>query len=114
MHTDPDYSATYVVLTTDARDALEGHGMTFTLGRGNEVCVAAVRALQHLIVGSTLESIIGDISGFWDRLVHQGPPRGDWPGEGAIAFARPALCKAGWGVLGPVAPTTGGGTVPAM
>ncbi|HWN57827.1 MAG TPA: hypothetical protein VNO74_06985, partial [Methylomirabilota bacterium] len=45
MHTDPDYSATYVVLTTDARDTLEGHGMTFTLGRGNEVCVAAVRAL---------------------------------------------------------------------
>src|SRR6202040_2069395 len=64
VHTDPDYSATYVVLTTDARDGLEGHGMTFTLGRGNEVVVTAVRALQHLIVGSTLESIIGDMSGF--------------------------------------------------
>src|ERR1700731_2727392 len=68
VHTDPDYSATYVVLTTDARDALEGHGMTFTLGRGNEVVVAAVRALQHLIVGAALESIIGDMSAFWDRL----------------------------------------------
>src|ERR1700719_4007884 len=45
MHTDPDYSGTYVVLRTDARDGLEGHGLTFTIGRGNEVCVAAALAL---------------------------------------------------------------------
>ena len=45
MHTDPDYSATYVVLSTDLD--LEGHGLTFTLGRGNEVCVAAVQALSR-------------------------------------------------------------------
>src|SRR5258708_38119381 len=68
MHTDPDYSATYVVLTTDARDNLEGHGISFTLGRGNEVCVAAVRALQHLVVGSTLESNVANMGGFWGRL----------------------------------------------
>ena len=61
VHTDPDYSATYVVLTTDARDGIEGHGMTFTLGRGNEVVVAAVRALQHLIVGSKYEDIVADL-----------------------------------------------------
>src|SRR5258708_9905287 len=72
MHTDPDYSATYVVLTTDARDSLEGHGISFTLGRGNEVCVAAVRALQHLVGGSTLESIAADMGGVWDRLAPQG------------------------------------------
>src|SRR5277367_3571582 len=41
VHTDPDYSATYVVLSTDAHDGIEGHGMTFTIGRGNEVVVAA-------------------------------------------------------------------------
>ena len=41
MHTDPDYSAAYVVLRTDADDGLEGHGLTFTIGRGTEVCVAA-------------------------------------------------------------------------
>jgi L-fuconate dehydratase len=46
MHTAPDYSAAYVVLTTDAGDQLEGHGLTFTVGRGTEVCVAAINALE--------------------------------------------------------------------
>src|SRR6202162_2243245 len=68
VHTDPDYSATYVVLTTDASDGIEGHGMTFTLGRGNEVVVAAVRALQHLIVGAKYDDIVGDLGGLWERL----------------------------------------------
>ena len=46
MHTDPDYSAAYVVLRTDADDGIEGHGLTFTSGRGTEVCVAAILALE--------------------------------------------------------------------
>src|SRR5438874_1348190 len=45
MNADPDYSAAYVVLRTDAGDGLEGHGLTFTIGRGNELCVAAVESL---------------------------------------------------------------------
>src|SRR5271166_5664817 len=68
MHTDPDYSGTYVVLTTDG---IEGHGMTFTIGRGNEVVVAAVRALQHLIVGSKYEDLVADLGGFWQRLTFE-------------------------------------------
>src|SRR5258707_14300485 len=44
MHPDPDYSAAYVILETDAEQGLEGHGLTFTIGRGNEVCVAAITA----------------------------------------------------------------------
>ena len=68
MHTDPDYSAAYVVLRTDADDGLEGHGLTFTSGRGTEVCVAAVRALEPLVVGRTLEGIVADMRGFWRSL----------------------------------------------
>src|SRR5262245_1203162 len=49
MHKDPDYSAAYVILKTSA--GLEGHGLTFTIGRGNELCVAAIGALRHLVVG---------------------------------------------------------------
>src|SRR6202162_6014979 len=64
VHTDPDYSATYVVLTTDARDGIEGPRMTCTRGRGNEVVIAAVRALQHLIVGSKYEDLIADLGAF--------------------------------------------------
>ena len=65
MHTDPDYSAAYVVLRTTADDGIEGHGLTFTSGRGTEVCVAAARALEPLVVGRTLEGIVADMSGFW-------------------------------------------------
>ena len=49
MNLDPDYSAAYVVLRTDSPDRHEGHGLTFTIGRGNELCVAAIDALAPLI-----------------------------------------------------------------
>jgi L-fuconate dehydratase len=54
MNAAPDYSATYVILHTDAPQHVEGHGLTFTIGRGNEICVAAVNALSALIVGKRI------------------------------------------------------------
>src|SRR3954468_402668 len=51
MNPDPDYSAAYVVVATDAGDGLEGHGFAFTIGRGNDVQVAAIRALEPFIIG---------------------------------------------------------------
>ena len=96
VHTDPDYSATYVVLTTDAGDGLEGHGMTFTLGRGNEVCVAAVRALQHLVLGLTLGSITSDMGAFSQRLTHESQLRWIGPEKGAIHLATAAIVNAVW------------------
>ena len=65
MHTDPNYSAAYVSLETDGPRGIEGHGLTFTIGRGNEVVVAAVRALAPIIGGRTLESITSDFASFW-------------------------------------------------
>ena len=82
MHADPDYSAAYIVLETD-RAGLEGYGLTFTLGRGNELCVAAVESLAPLVVGLTLEQITADMAGFWRRLqvmLHQLDPQP--PGTG--------------------------------
>ena len=67
MNPDPDYSAAYVVLHTDA-PGLEGHGLTFTIGRGNELCVAAVEALKLLIVGRTLESFTANMGAFWQHI----------------------------------------------
>src|SRR5437764_15491765 len=64
MNNDPDYSAAYVVLQTDHPAGLEGHGMTFTIGRGNEVCVTAIRALAPLVTGRTLESFTADMRSF--------------------------------------------------
>ena len=58
MNVAPDYSATYVILPTDRSDGLAGHGLAFTIGRGNEVVAAAARALRPLVVGTTLEAIV--------------------------------------------------------
>ena len=82
MHTDPDYSAAYVVLRTDAGDGLEGHGLTFTSGRGTEVCVAAIRALEPLVVGRTLEEIAADMRGFWRSLASDSQLRWLGPEKG--------------------------------
>src|SRR5258707_11950648 len=65
MNPAPDYSATYVVLKTNSPQGLAGHGLTFTIGRGNEICVTAVKSLAALVVGATLEEIFADMGGFW-------------------------------------------------
>src|SRR4051812_49201719 len=96
MHTDPDYSAAYVVLRTDADDGVEGHGLTFTSGRGTEVCVAAAHALEPFVVGRTLDGIIGDMSGFWRSLVSDGQLRWIGPEKGAIHLATAAVVNAVW------------------
>src|SRR5260370_12805270 len=64
MNIDPDYSAAYVVLETDNPDGLAGHGLTFTIGRGTELCVAAVHLLAHHVVGRTIEDIASDMAAF--------------------------------------------------
>src|SRR3954470_9764060 len=69
VNVDPDYSCAYVVLRTDHRDGLEGHGLTFTTGRGTEVVVAAVKALAPRVVGRTLEEIAFDMAGFWGSVI---------------------------------------------
>ena len=89
MHTDPDYSAAYVVLRTDADDGLEGHGLTFTSGRGTEVCVAAIRALEPFVVGRTLDGIAGDMRGFWRSLASDSQLRWLGPEKGVIHRQRP-------------------------
>lgn len=63
MNPDPDYSAAYVILETDG--GLEGHGLTFTIGRGNEICVAAIEALRPLVVGLDMEWVAADMGRFW-------------------------------------------------
>ncbi len=95
MHTDPDYSATYVVLETDA-PPLSGHGITFTIGRGNEVCVAAVRALAHIIVGRSLDAITSDMAGFWRALTGESQLRWLGPEKGVIHLATASIVNAVW------------------
>lgn len=95
IHADPDYSCPYVTLATDA-ESLEGHGITFTLGRGNELCVAAIEALKHLVVGRTLESITGDLRGFWFGLANESQLRWLGPEKGVIHLAVAGIVNAVW------------------
>ncbi|UUM21868.1 L-fuconate dehydratase [Mycoavidus sp. SF9855] len=97
MNKAPDYSATYVVLKTDSPAGLEGHGLTFTIGRGNEICVAAVKSLAPLIVGLTLEEITANMGKFW-RHITTSDSQLRWigPEKGAIHLATAAVVNAVW------------------
>src|SRR4030081_668423 len=96
VNVDPDYSATYVVLHTDSPRGLQGPGLTFTNGRGNEVTVAAVHALKHHLLGRTLESLTEDFAGFWLRITADSQVRWLGPEKGAIHLATGALVNAVW------------------
>lgn len=96
MHKDPDYSAVYVVLKTDHPSGIEGHGLTFTIGRGNEVCAAAVESLKPLIKGKSLEEIVADFAGFWRSLTSDSQLRWIGPEKGAIHLATAAVVNAVW------------------
>jgi L-fuconate dehydratase len=95
MNEAPDYSAAYVILETDA-PGLSGHGMTFTTGRGNELCVAAIQALAPLVAGHTLESLTADLGAFWSSLVDDGQLRWVGPEKGVIHLATAAIVNAVW------------------
>ena len=96
MNPDPDYSAAYVVLRTDEPDGLEGHGLTFTIGRGTEVVVAGVRALEPLVVGRSTDELFADLGGFWRELVGDSQLRWIGPEKGVIHLATAAVVNAVW------------------
>ncbi len=96
MNPDPDYSAAYVILKTDSPDGLEGHGLTFTIGRGNELCVAAINALRPLVVGKTLESFAADMGAFYRMITGDSQLRWVGPEKGVIHLATAAVVNAVW------------------
>lgn len=96
MNVDPDYSAAYVVLHTDHPSDLEGHGLTFTVGRGTEVVVAAVKVLAPMIVGRTLESFTDNMGRFWRHITGDSQLRWIGPEKGVIHLATAAIVNAVW------------------
>jgi L-fuconate dehydratase len=94
MHPDPDYSAAYVILKTDGD--LDGHGFTFTIGRGNEVCAEAIRAFRPLVVGRTLEDIAAQPAAFWRELSSESQLRWLGPEKGVIHISMAAIVNAVW------------------
>jgi L-fuconate dehydratase len=95
MNPDPDYSAAYVILETD-QPGLQGHGLTFTIGRGNEICCAAIQAMEHLVVGLQLETVRADMGAFWRDITSDSQLRWIGPDKGAIHLATGAVVNAVW------------------
>jgi L-fuconate dehydratase len=96
MNPQPDYSAAYVVLETDHPRGLQGHGFTFTIGRGNELCVAAIESLAYLVRGTSVEDMAADPGAFWYRVTGDSQLRWVGPEKGVIHLATAALVNAMW------------------
>jgi L-fuconate dehydratase len=98
MNPDPDYSAAYVELAT-SEPGLRGRGMTFTIGRGTEICTAAIEAFRPLVVGLDLDEIEADTGAFWRRLAGDSQLRWLGPEKGVIHLALAAVVNAVWDLL---------------
>lgn len=94
MHTHPDYSCAYVILETNAGQI--GHGMTFTLGRGTEVVICAIKALENLIIGQKVKDIYDNFSDFWRKLTSDNQLRWIGPEKGVMHLATAAIVNALW------------------
>ncbi|MFC3999096.1 enolase C-terminal domain-like protein [Nocardiopsis sediminis] len=96
MNPDPDYSAAYLVIGTDAGDGHTGHGFAFTIGRGNDVQVAAIDLLGPHLLGRDLDSVLGDMGATWRSLVHDSQLRWLGPEKGVMHMAVSAAVNALW------------------
>ncbi len=97
MNEAPDYSAAYVILHTDQDDGITGHGLTFTIGRGNDICVAAINAMASRLEGRNLEDITANMGAFWRDLT-SGDSQLRWlgPEKGVMHLASAAMVNALW------------------
>jgi len=99
MNPNPDYSAAYLVLRTDAADgteALAGHAHVFTIGRGNDIQIAALRVLEPFLAGRDLDETLSDLGGLSRRLVADSPLRWLGPERGVVHMAIGAVLNACW------------------
>ena len=96
MNPDPDYSAAYVVLRTDDDGELSGHGLVFTIGRGNDVQTSALEALRHLVVGLSVDEVVSDLGTFARRLTSDSQLRWLGPEKGVMHMAIGAVINAAW------------------
>lgn len=95
MNKDGDYSATYVVLRTDDPD-LAGHGFTFTIGRGNDICTLAARHRGAPLVGRDVAAVVGDLGGTYRELASDSQLRWLGPDKGVEHLAMAAVMNAVW------------------
>jgi L-fuconate dehydratase len=96
MNKDPDYSTAYVILKTDRPEWPTGYGFVFTIGRGNDVECAAIRALRKLVVGYDADDMIANLGAFAQRLTNDSQLRWLGPEKGVMHMAIGAVINAAW------------------
>lgn len=96
MNAAPDYSAAYVILRTDHPDVSAGHGFTFTIGRGTDLVVEAVRAVAERARGMSVDEVVGDLGGFARHLTADSHLRWLGPDKGVVHLATAAVVNAAW------------------
>lgn len=94
MHSDPNYSSAYVIISTNT--GYKGYGMTFTLGRGTEIVVCAIKSLIPLIINVNVQDIFQNFSTYWRELTSESQLRWMGPEKGVIHLATAALVNALW------------------
>jgi L-fuconate dehydratase len=96
MNPNPDYSAAYAVLRTDAGDGLEGHALAFTTGPGNDLQIRAIEGLADWVVGRSVDEVMSDLGAFSDELIHGPHLRWLGPEKGVVHMAAGAVINAAW------------------
>ena len=94
MNEAPDYSAAYVVIQTS--EGTEGHGLTFTTGRGNELCIAGIKSLSAILIDRDVDGLFSDLGGIWKDLTGDSQLRWVGPEKGVIHLAAGALMNSVW------------------
>ncbi|RWS19912.1 mitochondrial enolase superfamily member 1-like protein, partial [Leptotrombidium deliense] len=95
MHPDPDYSCAYVWLHTEDENLI-GHGLTFTIGKGTEIVVKAIKSLAVIVLNQRLDDIFNDFAAFWRSITSHGQLRWIGPEKGVIHLATSAIINALW------------------
>ncbi|WP_046472135.1 enolase C-terminal domain-like protein [Allosalinactinospora lopnorensis] len=103
MQAAPDYSAAYVVLHADDPAVPEGHGFTFTIGRGTELAAHAAAVVGERVKGLAVDEIVGDLGGFWRHLTGDSHLRWLGPDKGVIHLGTAAVVNAAWDLAGKLA-----------
>jgi L-fuconate dehydratase len=98
MHTDADYSAAYVVLRTSDPE-LEGFGLTFTIGRGNEVCAAVARQQARELIGMDVDVMLADMGAVYRALTADSQLRWLGPEKGVVHLSLAAVLNAAWDLV---------------
>jgi L-fuconate dehydratase len=94
MNPVPDYSAAYLVLRTTA--GAEGHGLVFTVGRGTEIEVAALRSLAPMVIGQPVDDLVANPVALASRLIGDSQIRWLGPAKGVVHMAAGGLVNAVW------------------